>query len=149
MCYKVLLTLRYRYAVHPCRYAPCLNARWSNFCSCPMKEVGRQGVLFFCFVLGYIQLKTCEKTARSPASTYVCTTIILWRHLTNLSNTVAKNAPKFSKVCSSRTKTKVLQSISNNSSTVVSQCRRWWVSSHTSLRQPSLSRGNKHSPRRA
>ena len=82
-------------------------------------------MLFFCFVLGYIQLKTCEKTARSPAYKFVCAPIILLSHFANLSNTAAKTAPKFSKVRSRLTKTKVLQSIPNNSFTFTYPCSKF------------------------
>ena len=98
-------------------------------------------MLFFCFVLGYIQLKTCEKTARSPAYKFVCAPIILLSHFANLSNTVAKTAPKFSKVRSRLTKTKVLQNISSNSFTVTSPCSKFYPFGHTSLQAQNFAAG--------
>lgn len=88
-----------------------------------------------------MQLKTCEKITRSPAYKFVCATIILQRHLTNLSNTVAKNAPKFSKVCSSRTKTNVLQSIPSNSFTITYRCSKFQPFGHTSLQAQNFAAG--------
>lgn len=54
---------------------------------------------------------------------------------------VAKNAPKFSKVCSSRTKTKVLQSISNNSFTFTSPFSKFYSFGHTSLQKSNFAEG--------
>ena len=54
---------------------------------------------------------------------------------------VAKNAPKFSKVCSRRTKTKVLQSIPNNSFTITSPCSKFYPFGHTSLQASNFAEG--------
>lgn len=90
MCYKVLLT----------------HAGLNSILSLK-KEFHDKACFFFCSDVGIISLRTHETYVSSPALKVPCAPIILLSHFANLLNTVAKNAPKFSKIRSRLTKTKV------------------------------------------